>query len=63
MATKKVCKECPEKEIQEIKATEPKAKRKYSFPSLWLVVEAKNLEEAEKKVKAIQEKQYENKSI
>ena len=42
---KKVCKDCPEKAVEEIKATEPKATRKYSFPSLWLVVEAKNLEE------------------
>lgn len=60
---KKVCKDCPEKAVEEIKATEPKATRKYSFPSLWLVVEAKNLEEAEKKIKAIQETQYKNKSI
>lgn len=61
MATKKICKDCPEKEIEEIKATKPREVKKFSFPSLWLTVEAKNLEEAEKKIKAIID--YKNKSI
>jgi hypothetical protein len=35
----------------------------FSFPKLNLSVKAKNLEEAEKKVKALVEWDYENKSI
>lgn len=53
------CKNCPEKE--EIKNVESKQERKFNFPTLWIVVEAKNLEEAYKKVKAMTE--YKNKSI
>ena len=60
---KKVCKDCPEKEIEEIKATERRETKKYSFPTLWISVEAKNYEEAWKLVKAILEKEYKNKSI
>lgn len=55
----KKCKNCPEKE--EITEIETKEERKYSFPTLWITVEAKNLEEAQKKVKAMTE--YKNKSI
>ncbi len=55
----KRCKNCPEKE--EIKEIETKEERKYSFPTLWITVEAKNLEEAYKKVKALTE--YKNKSV
>ncbi len=55
----KKCRNCPEKE--EIKEIETKEERKYSFPTLWITVEAKNLEEAQKKVKAMTE--YKNKSI
>lgn len=55
----KKCKECPEKkEITDVKARE---ERKYSFPTLWLTVMAKSLEEAEKKIKALTK--YQNKSI
>lgn len=53
------CKECPEKkQIKEVKTKETK---KFSFPTLWITVEAKNLEEATKKVKALTE--YKNKSL
>lgn len=55
----KRCKKCPEKE--EIKDVETKQMRKFSFPTLWMSVEAKNLEEAYKKVKAMTE--YKDKSI
>ena len=55
----KRCKNCPEKE--EIKEIETKEERKYSCPTLWITVEAKNLEEAYKKVKALTE--YKNKSV
>lgn len=55
----KKCKKCPEKE--EIKNVETKEEKKYSFPTLWITVEAKNLEEAYKKVKAMTE--YKDKSI
>jgi len=58
---KKICKDCPQKEKEEIKATEKKVVKRYSFPSLWLTVEAKNLEEAQKKIKALLD--YQNKSI
>ena len=37
--------------------------KRYSFPKLNLSVKAKNLEEAERKVKALVEWDYENKSI
>lgn len=57
----KKCTNCSEKE--EIKNVEAKKVKKFSFPTLWIVVEAKNLEEAEKKVKALTEKQYEDKSM
>lgn len=53
------CKNCPEKE--EITNVEAKEERKFSFPTLWITVEAKNLEEAYKKVKALTE--YKDKSI
>lgn len=55
----KRCKNCPEKE--DIKNVESKQERKFSFPTLWIVVEAKTLEEAYKKVKALTE--YKDKSI
>ena len=55
----KRCKNCPEKE--DIKNVEAKEERKYSFPTLWITVEAKNLDEAYKKVKAMTE--YKDKSI
>jgi len=55
----KKCKNCPEKE--EIKDIETKEERKFSFPTLWITVEAKNLDEAYKKVKAMTE--YKNKSV
>lgn len=55
----KKCKSCPEKE--EITNVETKEERKFSFPTLWITVEAKNLEEAYKKVKALTE--YKDKSI
>ena len=55
----KKCKNCPEKE--EIKDIQTKEERKYSFPTLWITVEAKSLEEAYKKVKALTE--YKDKSI
>lgn len=57
----KKCTNCSEK--KEIQNVEARTKKKFSFPTLWIVVEAKNLEEAEKKVKAMTEKQYEDKSI
>lgn len=53
------CKNCPEK--KEIKDVETKSERKYSFPTLWITVEAKSLEEAYKKVKALTN--YKDKSI
>lgn len=53
------CKECPEKE--KIKEVKTKKERKYSFPTLWISVMAKNLEEATKKVKVLIE--YKNKSL
>lgn len=53
------CKKCPERE--EVKNVETKKEKKFSFPTLWITVEAKNLEEAYKKVKAMTE--YKNKSI
>lgn len=53
------CNKCPEKE--EITNVETKEERKFSFPTLWITVEAKNLEEAYKKVKALTN--YKNKSI
>lgn len=53
------CKNCPEKE--EIKNVETKEERIFSFPTLWIVVEAKNLDEAYKKVKAMTK--YKDKSI
>lgn len=53
------CNKCPEKE--EIENVETKEERKFSFPTLWITVEAKNLEEAYKKVKALTN--YKNKSI
>jgi hypothetical protein len=31
---KKICKDCPQKEKEEIKATEKKVVKRYSFPSL-----------------------------
>ena len=55
----KKCKNCPEKE--EIKNVETKEERKYSFPTLWITVEAKSLEEAYKKVKAMTDNK--NKSV
>lgn len=55
----KKCNDCPEK--KEIKDVETKQVRKFSFPTLWIVVEAKNLEEAQKKVKEMTE--YQNKSL
>lgn len=55
----KKCKHCPEKE--EVVSFEAKETRKFSFPTLWICVEAKNLEEAYKKVKAMTE--YKDKSI
>ena len=55
----KKCKNCPEKE--EITNVETKAERKFNFPTLWITVEAKSLEEAYKKVKAMTE--YKDKSI
>lgn len=55
----KKCTNCSEKE--EIKNVEAKKVKKFSFPELWIVVEAKNLEEAEKKVKAMID--YQNKSM
>lgn len=53
------CKKCPERE--EITNVQTRDTKKYSFPSLWITVEAKNLEEATKKVKALTE--YKDKSI
>lgn len=53
------CKNCPEK--QEIENTKTKQLKRFSFPTLWITVEAKNLEEATKKVKALTE--YKDKSI
>lgn len=55
----KKCKKCPERE--EIKSVETKQEKKFSFPTLWITVEAKSLEEAYKKVKALTE--YKDKSI
>lgn len=55
----KKCTNCSEKE--EIKNVEARKEKKFSFPTLWITVVAKNLEEAEKKVKAMTE--YEDKSI
>lgn len=55
----KKCKDCPER--QEITNVESKQERKFSFPTLWIVVEAKSLDEAYKKVKAMTK--YEDKSI
>lgn len=37
--------------------------KRFNFPKLWLSVIAKNLEEAEKKIKAMTESDYDNKSI
>lgn len=37
--------------------------RRFNFPKLWLSVIAKSLEEAEKKIKAMTESDYDNKSI
>lgn len=53
------CKNCPDK--QEIENVKTKQLKKFSFPTLWITVEAKNLEEATKKVKALTE--YKDKSI
>lgn len=53
------CKNCPEK--QEIENVKTKETKRFSFPTLWITVEAKNLEEATKKVKALTE--YKDKSI
>lgn len=55
----KKCKNCPEKE--DVKNVKAKQEKKFSFPKLWITVIAKNLEEAEKKVKALTE--YKNKSL
>lgn len=55
----KKCKDCPER--QEIENVVSKQEKKFSFPTLWIVVEAKSLEEAYKKVKALTE--YKDKSI
>lgn len=55
----KRCKNCPEK--QEIENVKTKETKRFTFPTLWITVEAKNLEEATKKVKALTE--YKNKSI
>lgn len=55
----KKCKNCPEKE--EVKNVESKKTKKFSFPSLWIIVEAENIREAYDKVKAMLE--YKNKSI
>lgn len=55
----KRCKNCPDKE--EITNVETKTERKFSFPTLWITVEAKSLDEAYKKVKAMT--QYKDKSI
>ena len=53
------CKECPEKE--KIKEVKTKKEKVFSFPWLWIKIQAKNLEEATKKVKALTE--YKNKSL
>lgn len=53
------CKHCDEK--TEITSVETRETRKFSFPTLWITVEAKNLEEAYKLVKAMTE--YKDKSI
>lgn len=55
----KKCNDCPERDG--IKDVQTKQVRKFSFPTLWIVVEAKNLEEAQKKVKEMTE--YKNKSL
>jgi len=59
MKMPKKCKKCPEKE--EIENVKAKQEKRFSFPTLWISVEAKNLEEACKKVKAITE--YKDKSM
>ena len=53
------CKKCPERE--EITNVETTSEKKFTFPTLWITVEAKNLEEAYKKVKALTD--YKNKSM
>lgn len=55
----KKCKECPEMEKwnEELFDWE----KTYNFAKLWIIVKAKSLEEAEKKVKAMTD--YKNKSI
>jgi len=45
--------------VEEVKEGE----KRFNFPRLWLSVMAKSLEEAEKKIKAMTESDYENKSI
>lgn len=57
----KKCKECPEEEIKNEEIFD--WLRTFNFPKLWLRVQAKSLEEAEKMVKELTEEDYENKSI
>ncbi len=59
------CKDCPEKETANIdlENVETQEEKRFSFPRYWISVIAKNLEEAQEKVKAIVNKDYEKKSI
>lgn len=59
------CKECPEKEMENINLEniQVKEEKTYSFPKLWITVVAKNLEEAQEKIKAMVNKDYQTKSI
>ena len=56
----KKCKECPDTQ-EKVNEELFDWMKTYNFTKLWIVVKAKSLEEAEKKVKAMTN--YENKSI
>lgn len=59
------CRDCPEKETANIdlEKVEVQEEKRFSFPKLWISVMAKNLEEAQEKVKALRSKDYEKKSL
>lgn len=57
--------DCPEKETANIdlEKVEVQEEKRFSFPKLWVSVVAKNLEEAQEKVKALTSKDYSKKSL
>lgn len=58
----KKCRDCPEID-EKVNDTIFDWIKTFNFSKLWIVVKAKSLEEAEKIVKEMTEKDYENKSI